>query len=225
MGLALFDLDNTLLGGDSDYLWGRFLVENGIVDADHYEQENHRFYQQYQAGNLDIQAFLAFSLRPLAEHPPERLHQWRETFIRELIAPIMLPAARDLLARHRSQGDTLVIITATNRFITAPIAERFGVEHLLATEVEQVDGRYTGHSYDIPCFQDGKVRRLEQWLATHDTDLSQSWFYSDSHNDLPLLERVTHPCGRSGRHPAPHRLARGWPVISRAGVRVPPVSR
>ncbi|HSH28467.1 MAG TPA: HAD family hydrolase [Thiohalobacter sp.] len=215
MGLALFDLDNTLLGGDSDYLWGRFLVENGIVDADLYEQENHRFYQQYQTGTLDIQAFLAFSLRPLAEHPPEQLYRWREAFVSEMIEPIMLPAACDLLERHRSAGDTLVIITATNRFITAPIAERFGVEHLLATEVEQRDGVYTGRSFDIPCFQDGKVRRLEQWLQANDADLERSWFYSDSHNDLPLLERVTHPVAVDPddtlRRTA---LARGWPVIS-----------
>lgn len=215
MGLALFDLDNTLLDGDSDYLWGRFLVEHEIVDGDRYEQENHRFYQQYQSGTLDIQAFLAFSLRPLAEHPVEQLHHWRETFVREMIEPIMLPAAHELLDRHRDQGDTLVIITATNRFITGPIAERFGVEHLLATEVEEHDNGYTGRSCGIPCFQDGKVRRLEQWLQEHNASLEQSWFYSDSHNDLPLLERVTHPVAVDPDDTLrQHAQTQGWPVIS-----------
>ena len=215
MALALFDLDNTLLAGDSDYLWGRFLVEQGIVDADTYERENQRFYDDYREGRLDIQAFLAFSLRPLAEHDPERLHQWREEFLRLMIDPIILPAARELVERHRQAGDTLVIITATNRFVTGPIAERFGVDHLLATEVEMKDGRYTGRSTGIPCFQDGKVERLEAWLAETGHSLAGSSFYSDSHNDLPLLERVERPVAVDPdeilRH---HALGHGWPVIS-----------
>ncbi len=215
MALALFDLDNTLLGGDSDYLWGRFLVEQGIVDGESYEHENRRYYDQYKAGSLDIGAFLAFSLRPLAEHPPARLHAWREDFLVRMIDPIILPDARALVERHRAGGDTPVIITATNRFVTAPIAARFGIRHLIATEVEMDDGRYTGRSTGIPCFQSGKVQRLQQWLADHGADLDGSWFYSDSHNDLPLLERVAHPVAVDPDDTlARHAHARGWPVMT-----------
>jgi HAD superfamily hydrolase (TIGR01490 family) len=215
VALALFDLDNTLLGGDSDYLWGRFLVEQGIVDGDSYERENQRFYDQYKAGTLDIQAFLAFSLRPLAEHPPARLHGWREQFLTRLIDPIVLPDARALVEKHRAQGDTLVIITATNRFVTAPIASRFGIEHLIATEVEMDGERYTGRSTGIPCFKDGKVQRLQYWLREQQAELNGSWFYSDSHNDLPLLEQVAHPVAVDPDDTlAQHARKRGWPVIS-----------
>lgn len=218
MALALFDLDNTLLGGDSDYLWGRFLVEHGIVDGDHYERENQRFYDQYKQGTLDIREFLAFSLAPLAAHPMETLYQWREQFIEQMIAPIMLPAAHKLIEKHRRQGNTLVIITATNRFVTERIAERFGVPHLLATEAEMQNGRYTGNSSGIPCFQQGKVQRLHSWMAEQNMNLEDSWFYSDSHNDLPLLEQVTNPVAvdpdDSLRHTA---QARGWPVMSLRG--------
>jgi HAD superfamily hydrolase (TIGR01490 family) len=215
VALALFDLDNTLLGGDSDYLWGRFLVEQGIVDGDAYERQNQHFYDQYKAGSLDIQAFLAFSLRPLAEHPPARLHAWREQFVARLIDPIVLPAARDLVERHRTQGDTPVIITATNRFVTAPIAARFGIEHLIATEVEMDGERYTGRSFGVPCFQGGKVERLQQWLAEQNGGLEGSWFYSDSHNDLPLLERVANPVAVDPDDTlAQQARARGWPTIS-----------
>ena len=215
MALALFDLDNTLLGGDSDYLWGRFLVEQGIVDGEAYERQNQHFYDQYKAGELDIQEFLAFSLRPLAEHPPERLHAWREQFVTRLIDPIILPDARALVERHRARGDTPVIITATNRFVTAPIAARFGIEHLIATEVETDGERYTGRSFGIPCFQGGKVQRLQQWLGEQDGDLTGSWFYSDSLNDLPLLERVANPVAVDPDDTLAHAArARGWPVIS-----------
>lgn len=215
MPLALFDLDNTLLGGDSDYLWGRFLVEQGIVDGELYEQQNQYFYDQYKAGTLDIQAFLAFSLRPLAEHPPARLYAWREQFLTRLIDPIVLPDARSLVERHRGQGDTPVIITATNRFVTAPIAERFGITHLIATEVEMDGERYTGRSTGTPCFQHGKVQRLRQWLDEHQVDLDDSWFYSDSHNDLPLLEQVSHPVAVDPDDKlAQQARTRGWPVIS-----------
>lgn len=215
MALALFDLDNTLLGGDSDYLWGRFLVEQGIVDGEHYERENRAYYEQYKAGTLNIHEFLAFSLRPLAEHPPEQLHAWREQFVERLIDPIILPAARALVESHRARGDTPVIITATNRFVTAPIAARFGVEHLIATEVEMNGDRYSGRSTDIPCFQGGKVQRLRRWLELHQADLADSWFYSDSHNDLPLLELVAHPVAvdpddKLNQHARVH----GWTVMT-----------
>jgi HAD superfamily hydrolase (TIGR01490 family) len=215
LGLAIFDLDNTLLGGDSDYLWGRFLVEQGIVDGVHYERENLRFYKEYQAGTLQIYEFLRFQLRPLAENDPERLDDWRAQFLREKIAPIILPAARALLAEHRRKGDTLMIITATNRFITGPIAAELGVEHLLATEPEMEGPRYTGRVAGVPCFREGKVERLRQWLREHARDLEGSWFYSDSHNDLPLLQMVSRPVAVDpDKVLALHAERAGWPIIS-----------
>jgi HAD superfamily hydrolase (TIGR01490 family) len=215
MSLAIFDLDNTLLGGDSDYLWGQFLVEQGLVDGEHYERENQRFYNDYEAGTLDIYAYQAFMLRPLTLHPLAEMLVWRERFMEEKIQPILLPKADALLHQRRENGDTLLIITATNRFITAPIAERLGVPHILATEPEVVNGCYTGRTVGIPCFQHGKVERLNAWLAETDSDLTESWFYSDSHNDLPLLNRVTYPVAvdpdaKLARHAQEH----GWPIIS-----------
>lgn len=215
MSLAIFDLDNTLLSGDSDYLWGQFLVEQGLVDSEHYARENQRFYDDYEAGTLDIYAYQAFMLRPLTEHPLAKMLAWREQFMKEKIQPILLPKADELLNRHRAAGDTLLIITATNRFITAPIAERFGVPHLLATEPEFASGRYTGRTTGIPCFQHGKVERLDAWLAATGGDLADSWFYSDSHNDLPLLKRVTHPVAVDpDAILARHAQEQGWPIIS-----------
>lgn len=215
MALAIFDLDNTLLAGDSDYLWGGFLVAQGAVDGVHYQRENQRYYQDYQAGRLDIQEFLAFALRPLAEHSPAQLAVWHARYMREVIAPIMLPKAHALLDSHRTRGDTLLIITATNRFVVAPIAAALGVEHVLATEPEMVDGRYTGRVAGVPCFREGKVTRLHAWLAEQGGDLSDSDFYSDSLNDLPLLERVTRPCAVDPDPTlADHARARGWPIIS-----------
>lgn len=215
MALAIFDLDNTLLAGDSDHLWGQFLVERGIVDRDYYERENDRFYCDYQAGRLDIAAFLRFALAPLAAHPQAALYAWREAFLREKIDPVILAPARALVGRHRSAGDMLVLITATNAFVTAPIAERFGIPHLIATEPEQADGRYTGEVAGIPAFREGKVRRLEAWLAQTGQSLSGSTFYSDSHNDIALLDRVDHPVAVDP-DPQLHVYARqrGWPVIS-----------
>jgi HAD superfamily hydrolase (TIGR01490 family) len=215
MALALFDLDNTLLNGDSDYLWGCFLVEHGIVDAETYQSENQRFYDQYLAGTLDIYEFLRFQLRPLGTHKRRQLEQWREQFLNEKIDPIMLPKARALLDRHRQQGDELLIITATNRFITGPIAERYAIPHLLATEPEMRNGEYTVGVTGTPCFQAGKVERLETWLKEQGQNLDGSWFYSDSHNDRPLLERVDHPVAvdPDDRLRALAR-ERGWPAIS-----------
>ncbi len=215
MSLAIFDLDNTLLGGDSDYLWGRFLVTNGIVDEDVYERENQRFYNAYKAGVLDIQEFLTFALQPLANNDPNDLQAWRARFMEEKIRPILLPKALDLLRRHRNAGDTLLIITATNRFVTEPIAAALGVPHLLATEPECLEGRYTGRPTGVPCFQEGKVQRLNAWLAETGHSLEESCFYSDSQNDLPLLSRVTYPVAVD---PDPilerHAREQGWPVIS-----------
>lgn len=215
MPLAIFDLDNTLLAGDSDYLWTRFLIDNGVVDGPAYERENERFYRQYQEGTLDIFEFLRFQLRPLAEHDTQHLSQWRDRFLRTRIDPIILPAARELLDRHRRDGHTLLIITATNRFITGPIAQRLGVEHLIATEPEFAHGRYTGEVVGVPSYREGKVERLGHWLREHDADLTESWFYSDSHNDLALLAQVTHPVAVDPDPPlAETAQARGWPIIS-----------
>ncbi|OQX43000.1 MAG: phosphoserine phosphatase, partial [Candidatus Sedimenticola endophacoides] len=177
MALAIFDLDNTLLAGDSDYLWGVFLAEHGIVDAQWYEQENERFYREYREGRLDIHEFLRFSLKPLSEHPLERLRAWRERFLEEKIEPIILPRARELVERHRAAGDTLMIITATNAFVTAPIAQRLGIEHLIATEPERLGDRYTGRVAGTPSFQEGKVERLGSWLRASGADLNGSSFY------------------------------------------------
>jgi len=213
--IALFDLDNTLIGGDSDYLWGSFLCERGIVDEADYARENQRFYDQYQAGELDIYEFLRFQLRPLAMHDLETLEQWRTAYLEEKIRPILLPKAQALIDRHREAGETPVIITATNRFITGPIAALYGIDHLLATEPEMVAGRYTGNVSGVPCFRQGKVDRLMGWLDTNNATLEGSCFYSDSHNDLPLLNRVSCPVAVDPdeilrRHAAEH----DWPVIS-----------
>jgi HAD superfamily hydrolase (TIGR01490 family) len=215
VGIALFDLDNTLLGGDSDYLWGCFLAERGVVDREVYALENRRFYDQYRVGTLDIHEFLRFQLRPLAEHDMSTLCRWRALFLEEKIMPIVLPKARALVEEHRRKGDLPVIITATNRFITGPIAGLYGVEQLLATEPEVLDGHFTGGITGTPCFQEGKVTVLTDWLAEHAQTLDHSWFYSDSHNDLPLLNKVTHAVAVD-----PDEILRrhagelGWPIIS-----------
>ena len=214
VSLAIFDLDNTLLAGDSDYSWGQYLVEQRIVDGEHYERENRRYYEAYKAGTLDIHEFLAFSLRPLAVVDRERLEAHRRRFMREKILPMITPAARELVEKHRRAGDRLVIITATNSFVTRPIAEAFGIPHLIATEPEVKDGRFTGGVAGVPCFREGKVRRLQAWMAQHGETLAGSWFYSDSHNDLPLLTRVDHPVAVN---PDPELAevarSRDWPVI------------
>ncbi|KAF0811161.1 hypothetical protein A167_00193 [Alcanivorax sp. S71-1-4] len=215
MTLAIFDLDNTLIAGDSDHLWGDYLVARGIIDADGYKATNDQFYQDYLAGRLDISAYLRFALKVLTEHPLQDLLGWREAFMRDEVSKIMLPRAAELLARHRAQGHFLLIITATNDFITRPIADALGVDHLLATTAEFRDGAYTGDISGVPCYRDGKVTRLEAWLRDSGHDLAGSYFYSDSQNDLPLLSRVEHPVAVD---PDPTLAAtareKGWPVIS-----------
>lgn len=215
MPLAIFDLDNTLLGGDSDHAWGEFIVEQGIVDAASYKAKNDAFFEDYLAGRLDIRVYLDFCLQLLGEHNQAQLEEWHAQFMREKIEPIILPAAEALIARHREAGDTLMIITATNRFITAPIARRLGIDILLATECERHDGRYTGHTTDIPCFRKGKVTRLERWLLENNQFLEGSWFYSDSINDLPLLSMVDHPVAvdPDDRLRA-HAESAGWSILS-----------
>ncbi|MBT2801078.1 HAD family hydrolase [Halomonas sp. ISL-56] len=193
MSLAIFDLDNTLLSIDSDHAWGEFLLEQGAVDPVAYREANDRFMADYKAGTLDMAAFLEVALKPLADNSPEQLSAWHQQFMASKIEPSILPKAEELLARHRTKGDTLLIITATNRFITAPIAERLGVDHLIAVNPEVKEGRYTGRVSGIPSYREGKVTRLETWLEGQDLTMEGAWFYSDSHNDLPLLEIVEHP--------------------------------
>lgn len=193
MALALFDLDNTLLTDDSDFLWGCFLVEKALVDKTAYDEANRRFYTDYKNGTLDIFAFLAFSLKPLTQYSNEELSAWHKEFMQQYIIPVMTQKGMAQIKKHQDMGDTTVIITATNRFVTGPIAEAFGVDELIATDPEIIDGRYTGKVAGTPCFQEGKVTRLDQWLESTSHDLQDSVFYSDSHNDLPLLEKVTTP--------------------------------
>ena len=193
MSLAIFDLDNTLLSIDSDHAWGEFLLEQGAVDPVAYREANERFMADYNAGTLDMAAFLEMALKPLADNSPEQLAAWHQQFMASKIEPHILPKAEELLARHRTKGDTLLIITATNRFITGPIAERLGVDDLIAVEPEMIDGRYTGRVDGVPSYREGKVTRLQAWLEAQDPTMDGAWFYSDSHNDLPLLEKVEHP--------------------------------
>ena len=218
MNLALFDLDNTLLALDSDYEWGRFLVDRGVLDREAYESQNAAFYEQYKAGKLDIHEFLGFALRPLAEHAPEDLDRWHADFMATRIRPAMGAPARALVRRHLEAGDLCAVVTATNSFVTAPIAREFGVPHLLATEPERSAGRFTGRVAGIPCFREGKIARVEAWLAAQGRrlqDFPASAFYSDSHNDLPLLERVSRPVAVDpDASLAAEAGRRGWPVIS-----------
>ncbi|MGM0785030.1 MAG: HAD family hydrolase [Pseudomonadota bacterium] len=215
MSLAIFDLDNTLLSIDSDHAWGEFLLEQGAVDPQAYREANDRFLADYEAGTLDIHAFLEVALKPLAENSPEQLAAWHQQFMASKIEPHVLSKGEELLARHRSRGDTLLIVTATNRFITGPIAERLGVDDLIATEPEAIDGRYTGRVSGTPSYRDGKVTRIREWLADKDMTLDDAWFYSDSHNDQPLLELVEHPVAVDP-DPTLREVAeaRGWKIIS-----------
>jgi HAD superfamily hydrolase (TIGR01490 family) len=215
MTLAIFDLDNTLIADDSDYLWGQFLVDQRIVDKATYEAMNTKFYQDYQQGTLDMHAFLQFALKPLTEHPLEKLHRWREQFLDAIIKPILLNAAHALVEKHRVQGDTLLVITATNRFITEPIVKMYGIDHLIATTPEFSNGRYTGNIIGIPSFREGKVTLLNQWLTQTGESLENSVFYSDSHNDLPLLELVDNPvCVNPDDTLQQIAITRNWPIIN-----------
>jgi HAD superfamily hydrolase (TIGR01490 family) len=215
MTLALFDLDNTLLAGDSDHAWGEFLAGAGIVDGEKHRRENDRYYSQYQTGTLDIHEYLGFALQPLTLFDSARLDALHREFMQAHILPMIAPKARDLLDKHRARGDRLVIITSTNRFVTEPIARALGVTDLLATEPEQRDGRYTGAVHGVPCFREGKVTRLNAWLAQEHESLAGSWCYSDSLNDLPLLELAEHAVAVDPDEVL-RRIAeaRGWPIIS-----------
>lgn len=215
MSLAIFDLDHTLLNGDSDHAWGEFLVRQQIVDPSFYQRQNDHFYEQYKQGTLDIHEYLAFALEPLTRFPVQELELMHRQFMREFITPMRQAKADALLQQHRERGDFLLIITATNRFITAPIARSMGVDDLLATDPEILGDRYTGRVKGIPCYREGKVQRLHQWLEDTEHTLDDSYFYTDSINDLPLLEEVTHPFVVD----ADERLQdearrRNWPLMS-----------
>ncbi len=219
MDLVLFDLDNTLLSGDSDYAWSQFLIEIGVLDGPHYEARNDTFYEQYKNGTLDIYEFLEFQLSPLSRYPLEQLEAWHAQFMRDKILPIITPAARALVAGHLAEGSLCAVVTATNDFVTAPIVREFGIPHLVATRAARTgDGAYTGKPEGTPCFREGKLVRVDAWLAglgRRWEDFAKISFYSDSHNDLPLLERASHPVVVDGddrlRAVA---LERQWPQIS-----------
>jgi len=215
MPLAIFDLDNTLIAGDSDNLWGEFVCELGIADAEEYGRQNDQFYEDYKAGELDIDAYLRFALSTLVGQAPETLSAWHREFMARMIDPIILPRAVELIENHRQQGHELLVITATNRFITEPIVQRLGIDNLLACEGEIVDGRYTGEPLGVPSFHEGKVLRLQQWLDGRGVDLASAWFYSDSHNDLPLLELVDNPVAVDPDDTLRARAQdMNWPIIS-----------
>lgn len=215
MALAIFDLDHTLLSGDSDHAWGQFLVDNKIVEPERSQQQNDYFYEQYKKGCLDIEEYLAFALKPLTEHPLEKMLALREVFIEERIKPLITDKARALINKHEEAGDDLLIITATNAFVTRPIANLLGFSELIAPEPELIDGEYTGGITGIPSFQQGKVTRLEMWLAEKGIDLTGAFFYSDSHNDLPLLNIVDNPIAVDADDTLTSTAKKnGWPIIS-----------
>jgi len=218
MKLVLFDLDNTLLDGDSDFEWAQFLIGKGVLDREVHEARNQEFYEHYKAGTLDIDAFLDFQLVPLTRHTRAELDAWHEEFMATSIRPLIGAAARVLVQRHLDEGGLVAIVTATNSFVTGPIAREFGVAHLIATIPAQDDGRFTGKPRGTPAFKAGKIERVESWLESMGlwwSSFEQSWFYSDSLNDLPLLSKVDHPVAVD---PDPtlraHATAHGWPIIS-----------
>ncbi|MBA5249216.1 Phosphoserine phosphatase [hydrothermal vent metagenome] len=193
MALALFDLDKTLLGGDSDFLWGEFLSEIGAVDVNNYQTQNQKFFDDYALGKLDIVEYLEFCLSPLADNSIKQLNKWHQQFMLEKIQPIFLETAKKVVDAHKKNGDRAVVITATNSFVTRPIAKIYGIDDLLATEPEVIAGKFTGKVSGEPCFQIGKVHKLKQWCKENNESLNGAYFYSDSHNDLPLLELVDNP--------------------------------
>ena len=219
--LALFDLDYTLLPCDSDYEWGQFLARIGVVDSEHYAKQNERFYQDYKDGTLDIHAFLRFALKPLSEHSRAQLKDWHDAFMKEVIHGQLLQPALDLVKRHQDAGDLCCVITATNSFVTRPIVESFGIEHLIATEPATIDNdpqaNYTGQVKGIPNFREGKVRNLHAWLITQNLSFDQmphSYFYSDSINDLPLLEEVSNPVATNPDERLRNEAhQRHWPIL------------
>jgi len=193
MTLAIFDLDHTLINGDSDHLWGEYMVENGIVDEQAFRQRNDLFYLDYQRGTLDNDAYLEFALEPLTHHSIEKLHAWRADYVDKWIKPLIAPGAADLLDDHRARNHDLLMISATHLFVSGPIGDLLGIPTILATEPEIINNRYTGRFLGTPTYQEGKVTVLREWLVDSHHDLTGSFFYSDSLNDLALLEQVDNP--------------------------------
>lgn len=215
MNLAIFDLDNTLIAGDSDHAWGEFLVNKNLVDSQWYKAQNDKFYADYCAGQLNIIAYSEFVFSFLAQHDTAYLQQLHQQFMSEVIRPIMLPKAQALIAEHSAAGDELLIITATNRFITQAIGDAFGISQLLATEPEKVDGRYTGKVLGVPCYKEGKIIRYQAWLAQQNKRFDKVTFYSDSHNDLPLLSIVDVPVVvDADAKLLAHAQEKGWQILS-----------
>ena len=218
MNLALFDLDNTILAGDSDYNWSRFLIQEGYLDGAIHAEKNEKFYADYKAGTLDIYAFVEFQFKPLARNPRTVLNQLLKKYVEEVIEPMITEKARALVKRHQEEGDLIIVITATNSFITKPIAELFGIENLIGTDPEEKEGEFTGKVSGLPSFKEGKVTRLEAWLKGKNLSLAsfeKSYFYSDSHNDLPLMQKVTHPVAvDSDDVLSEYAQSKGWPQIS-----------
>jgi HAD superfamily hydrolase (TIGR01490 family) len=193
MTLAIFDLDHTLINGDSDHLWGEYMVENGIVDKQAYRQRNDVFYQDYQRGTLDNDEYLAFALEPLTHYSIDKVHAWRADYVEKWIRPLIAPGTTRLLDEHRQRNHHLMIISATNLFVSEPIAHMLGVTTILATEPEIIANRYSGRYLGTPTYQQGKVAVLKEWIASNNQDLVGAYFYSDSLNDLALLEQVDNP--------------------------------
>jgi len=218
LNLALFDLDNTILAGDSDYNWSRFLIQEGYLDGAIHAEKNEKFYEDYKAGTLDIYAFVEFQFKPLARNPRIVLNQLLKKYVEEVIKPMITEKARALVKRHQDEGDLIIVITATNSFITKPIAELFGIENLIGTDPEEKEGEFTGKVSGLPSFKEGKVTRLEAWLKGKNLSLASfenSYFYSDSHNDLPLMQKVTHPVAvDSDDVLSEYAKSKGWPQIS-----------
>jgi len=213
--LAIFDLDNTLLIGDSDHAWGEFLIAEGMVDAASHQQKNDQFYQDYCKGELDIYAYQAFALSAIKGQRPEALVELHKKYMSAQIEAMIGEKALNLIEHHRQKKHQLLIITATNDFVTAPIAKRLGIESILGCQAEIIDGKYTGHITGTPCFQEGKVTRLNEWLQDYPFSLNDCYFYSDSHNDLPLLEAVAHPTAVDpDKKLLDHAKQKGWPVLS-----------
>jgi HAD superfamily hydrolase (TIGR01490 family) len=214
----LFDLDNTLLAGDSDFEWGQFLIGEGVLDREVHQARNVQFYEDYKAGTLDINAFLEFQLKPLSRHPRSQLDAWHAKYMEQKIRPMITEKSRALVQKHRDNGDLMVIITATNSFVTGPIAREFGIDHLIGTNPEQINGEFTGRVTGVPSFKEGKVTRMHQWLESREQrlkDFETTWFYSDSHNDLPLMKLVSNPVAANpDAQLQAYAEANSWPIIS-----------
>jgi HAD superfamily hydrolase (TIGR01490 family) len=219
--IALFDLDHTLLPCDSDYEWGQFLARIGVVDSQFYAEQNERFYQDYKDEKLNIDEFLRFALKPLSEHSRAQLKEWHDAFMKEVITGHLRQQAVDLVKRHQDAGDLCCVVTATNSFVTRPIVESFGIEHLIATEPathgDSPFANFTGEVKGTPNFREGKIQKVNDWLSSQKLALDQvprSYFYSDSMNDLPLLEKVSHPIATNpDTRLRAEAIKRHWPIL------------